>query len=123
MPRATRPGDRPRGHRRRHPPRPHRPPVRPLIRPFLGILFTVFTAFGLGYAPALQPSLPGGAEGAYKAIRDRVDGAAAMDIVRFMDPFWRISGNPGFNASVDRIRDGLQPPAVPPPLPQFPAPR
>src|SRR5260221_13575608 len=25
-----------------------------------------------------------------------------------MDPFWRISGNPGFHASVDRIRDGLQ---------------
>jgi hypothetical protein len=31
-----------------------------------------------------------------------------MDIVRFMDQFWRISGNPGFNGSIDRIRDGLQ---------------
>ena len=37
-----------------------------------------------------------------------MDGAAAMDLVRFMDSYWRISRNPGFNASVDRIRDSLQ---------------
>jgi aminopeptidase YwaD len=59
-----------------------------------------------GQPPA--PPIPEGAERAYTALKDRVDGAAAMEIVRFMDQFWRISGNPGFNASVDRIRDGLQ---------------
>src|SRR5204862_4642562 len=26
----------------------------------------------------------------------------------FMDQYWRVSGNPGFNASVDHIRDGLK---------------
>ena len=55
-----------------------------------------------------MPTLPAGAERAYEAVKDRVDGNAAMDVVRFMDQYWRISGNPGFNASVDRIRDGLQ---------------
>ncbi len=55
-----------------------------------------------------SPPIPAGAERAYKALKDRVDGNAAMEVVRFMDPFWRISGNPGFNASVDHIRDGLQ---------------
>src|SRR6266851_7129994 len=108
MPRATRPSDRPRGQWRRHPSRRHRRSVRPLIRAFFAVLFSVSTAGGFGQAQAPQPPLPDGAERAYKAIKDRVDGAAAMEIVRFMDPFWRISGNPGFNASVDRIRDGLQ---------------
>jgi aminopeptidase YwaD len=73
------------------------------------VAFVAVTAqaprLGSGQAP---DSLPAGAERAYKAIKDRVDGNAAMDVVRFMDPYWRISGNPGFNASVDHIRDGLQ---------------
>jgi hypothetical protein len=30
-----------------------------------------------------------------------------MGIVEFMDRYWRVAGNPGFNASVDRIRDQL----------------
>jgi hypothetical protein len=54
------------------------------------------------------PPIPAGAERAYQALKGRVDGAAAMDVVRFMDQYWRVAGNPGFNASVDRIRDGLQ---------------
>jgi len=64
----------------------------------------VLTAAG---APPPSP-IPPGAERAYLALADRVDGRAAMDVVRFMDQYWRISGNPGFNASVDRIHDGLQ---------------
>jgi hypothetical protein len=58
--------------------------------------------------PSQSTPLPPGAEHAYQALKDRVDGNTAMDVVRFMDPFWRISGNPGFNASVDYIRDALQ---------------
>jgi hypothetical protein len=30
-----------------------------------------------------------------------------MDTVRFMDQFWRLAGNPGFNASIDAIRARL----------------
>ena len=63
-------------------------------------------------APVLyQPpawTLPASAERVYSALAQRVDGEAAMDIVRFMDQYWRIAGNPGFNASIDHIRDGLQ---------------
>ena len=54
-----------------------------------------------------SPAIPPGAERAYQALKGRVDGASAMEIVRFMDQYWRVAGNPGFNASVDRIRDGL----------------
>jgi aminopeptidase YwaD len=69
----------------------------------------VIGALVLTSAAAEQPaSIPPGAERAYLALKDRVDGNAAMDIVRFMDRYWRIAGNPGFNASVDRIRDGLE---------------
>jgi hypothetical protein len=59
--------------------------------------------------PAAQPSpsLPPSASRAYDAIKTRVDGDSAMDIVRFMDRYWRITGNPGFNASIDYIRDKL----------------
>jgi aminopeptidase YwaD len=31
-----------------------------------------------------------------------------MDIVRFMDQYWRIAANPGFNASIDRIQQHLK---------------
>jgi hypothetical protein len=64
---------------------------------------------------ARQPlAVPPSAERAYAAVAPRVNGEPAMEIVRFMDQYWRIAGNPGFNASVDHIRDrlasaGLQP--------------
>jgi aminopeptidase YwaD len=63
---------------------------------------------------AEAPAIPPGAERAYAAVKDRVDSTVAMNVVRFMDLYWRIAGNPGFNASVDTIRDtlgaaGLQP--------------
>jgi len=83
--------------------------MRALIR---ALIVAVATAAALGIqVPASgqpSPPIPQGAERAYTALKDRVDGAAAMEVVRFMDQFWRISGNPGFNASIDRIRDGLQ---------------
>ena len=41
--------------------------------------------------PAATP-IPAGAERAYLELKGRVDGGAAMDIVRFMDQYWRISG-------------------------------
>jgi aminopeptidase YwaD len=66
-------------------------------------------------------SSPPGAERAYLELEGRVDGTAAMDIVRFMDRYWRISGNPGFNASVDRIRDGLTSAGLAPRVEEFTA--
>jgi aminopeptidase YwaD len=60
---------------------------------------------------AFQPpdwTLPEPAERAYHALSSRVDGDAAMDIVRFMDQYWRIAANPGFNRSIDHIQQTLQ---------------
>jgi aminopeptidase YwaD len=52
-------------------------------------------------------AIPPTAERAYQAIAPRFDARAAMDVVAFMDQYWRIAGNPGFNASIERIRDLL----------------
>jgi aminopeptidase YwaD len=51
--------------------------------------------------------LPPSAERAYRALSPRVDGLAALETVRYMDQFWRIAGNPGFNSSIDYIRARL----------------
>lgn len=52
--------------------------------------------------------LPPSASRAYDVLKDRVDGGRAMEVVRFMDQYWRIAGNPGFDASIDYIRNKLQ---------------
>lgn len=52
-------------------------------------------------------TLPPSAERAYRALATRFDRQAAMDVVTFMDQFWRLAGNPGFNASLDHIRNRL----------------
>ncbi len=51
--------------------------------------------------------IPPAAERAYRAIAARFDARAAVDVVSFMQQYWRIAGNPGFNASLDGIRDRL----------------
>jgi hypothetical protein len=64
-------------------------------------------------APAVQPApgpvvlLPPTAERAYAAVAKHFDPAAAFGVVSFMDQYWRVAGNPGYNASVDHIRDLL----------------
>jgi hypothetical protein len=77
--------------------------MRRVIR-LLGIIGLLAVSAGAQSTTPIPPS----AERAYGAVKTRVDGASAMEIVRFMDQYWRLAGNPGFNASVDRIRDGLQ---------------
>jgi Zn-dependent M28 family amino/carboxypeptidase len=77
--------------------------VRTLIR-LVALSLTFVTATAAQTASPIPP----GAERAYAALTTRVDGSAAMDIVRFMDQYWRVAGNPGFNASVDRIHDGVR---------------
>jgi hypothetical protein len=58
------------------------------------------------FEPPAMP-LPPSAERAYRTLSMRVDGLAAMDTVRDMDQYWRLAGNPGFNASIDHIRARL----------------
>ena len=55
-------------------------------------------------APA---DLPPTGERAYRAVSPRFDPDAAMDVVRFMQQYWRLAGNPGYNASINHIRDRL----------------
>src|SRR5262249_52772021 len=100
MPGPPRAAVRPREHRCGRAGRSHGNPVRTVAA-------AVAIALGLG-AQAPGPAIPPGAEHAYLALKDRVDGADAMNLVRFMDAYWRIAGNPGFNASVDEIRDTLR---------------
>jgi aminopeptidase YwaD len=57
--------------------------------------------------------LPPGAERAYRALSSRFDRDAAMNVVAFMQQYWRLAGNPGYNASIDHIRDGLRDAGMP----------
>src|SRR5260221_401459 len=75
-----------REHRGRRPGRSDGRPVRAVIRVVVAAIAAAGVALAGAQAP---PRLPDGAERAYMAVKQRVDGNAAMDIVRFMDPFWR----------------------------------
>ncbi|HET7217903.1 MAG TPA: M28 family peptidase [Vicinamibacterales bacterium] len=57
--------------------------------------------------PEAQRPLPPSAERAYRAMAVRIDALAAMETVRYMDQYWRLAANPGFNASIDYIRARL----------------
>ena len=82
------------------------------------LVLTIALVPALGAQPPAA-AIPPGAERAYVELKDRVDGNMAMELVRFMDQYWRISGNPGFNASVDRIRDGLKNAGLDPRIEEF----
>ena len=56
---------------------------------------------------ATEAAFPPGAERAYQAIAPRFDTRAAMDVVAFLDQYWRLAGNPGFDASIVRIQEAL----------------
>ena len=56
---------------------------------------------------AAAPVIPPGAERAYRAVATRFDREAAFDVVSFMDQYWRLAANPGFNASIEHIRQRL----------------
>jgi aminopeptidase YwaD len=55
----------------------------------------------------LDKLLPKRAETAYQAVARRFQPARAMEVVTFMDRYWRVAGNTGFNASLDHIRAAL----------------
>jgi hypothetical protein len=58
-------------------------------------------------ADALDSWLPDRAEVSYRALSARFDATRAMEVVTFMDRFWRIAVNPGFRASLDHLKAGL----------------
>src|SRR5262245_28847437 len=75
-------------------------------RAWLCVSVAAFSAAAvLSQAPA--ETLPPTAERAYRAVATRFDERDALSVVSFMDQYWRIAGNPGFNASIDHIRDRL----------------
>lgn len=71
----------------------------------IGSVAAVCAASVLDQAPA--GALPRTAERAYHAVDARFDERDALAVVSFMDQYWRVAGNPGFNASIDHIRDRL----------------
>jgi len=56
---------------------------------------------------SLSKHLPAAAASAVRVLEGRFDERAAMDLVQFMDRYWRNAANAGFNASIDRIRTRL----------------
>ena len=58
-------------------------------------------------AGPLDRLLPKQTETIYRALASRFQPAKAMEIVTFMDRYWRLAGNPGFDASIDRLKSGL----------------
>jgi hypothetical protein len=58
-------------------------------------------------AGPLDRLLPRQADTTYRALAARFQPAQAMEIVTFMDRYWRLAGNTGFNASIDRLKSGL----------------
>jgi hypothetical protein len=77
---------------------------RAIALPCLALLLVVRIAAGGAHAD--QP-LPHSAEVAYRALSSRFDSRQALEIVSFMDQYWRLAGNAGFNASIDHLRSGL----------------
>jgi aminopeptidase YwaD len=58
-------------------------------------------------AGALDRLLPRQAEVVYRALANRFQPARAMEVVTFMDRYWRLAGNTGFDQSIDHIKSGL----------------
>lgn len=81
----------------------------------------IFPALLLLVQPGATPTpLPPSAERAYAAVAPLVDGASAMEVVRFMDRYWRLAGNDGFNASIDHIRGLLDAAGIAAGVEEFP---
>src|SRR5512144_2530199 len=77
-----------------------------IARAVLSASFAVFSA-GAVLTQAPAETLPPTAERTYRAVSARFDERDAMSVVSFMDQYWRMAGNPGFNASIDHIRERL----------------
>src|SRR6187549_2467329 len=89
--------------------------TRPLqLSALIALLVIPANAQVAPHLPPLDRALPPRAETIYQRLADRVDAAAAMDVVTFLAPLWRLPGNPAFERSQQFISDrlaaaGLQP--------------
>ncbi len=79
---------------------------RPLVLALTALLCVV-ARFDRPLAQAAPPRLPATAERAYRSLAARFDDKDALSVVSYMDQYWRLAGNPGFNASIDYIRERL----------------
>jgi len=52
-------------------------------------------------------ALPPRVEAVYATIDAAFDESRAFGVVTHMDQYWRVAGNPGFDATVEWLRDGL----------------
>jgi hypothetical protein len=74
-----------------------------------GVALALWCVGSAARAPARAPAaLPGRVESVYRALDVRFREQNALGVVVFMDRFWRVGGNPGFDAIVDRLRADLQ---------------
>jgi len=58
-------------------------------------------------APGRPSAIPA-AQRAFELVRARYEGKRALDVVAFMDQYWRLPGNTGFDASIDRVASILR---------------
>jgi hypothetical protein len=59
------------------------------------------------HLPPLERVLPPRADAIYRSIAPRVDTTAAMEVVTFMAPRWRLAGNPAYDQSIDFLAQRL----------------
>ncbi len=72
-------------------------------------LFALVAGLASCRSQTLAPvPLPVRVEAAYRALDASFDQDDAFGIVLFMDRSWRLAGNPGFDATVDHLREGLE---------------
>jgi len=79
---------------------------RPLLLA-LTMILCVVARFDRPLAQSASHALPVTAERAHRSLVDRFDEKDALSVVAYMDQYWRLAGNPGFNASIDHIRERL----------------
>ena len=76
----------------------------PLHRRALGTLAALITLApgAAAQRPAASSSLPA-ADRAFALVRPAFSGDRAREVVAFMDPYWRLPGNRGYDASIDTV--------------------
>ena len=64
--------------------------------------------YGAATPADLSSLAPASAARSLDELAARFDQRAAIDLVRFMDGYWREAANAGFNATLDRIKARLE---------------
>ncbi|MDE3150967.1 MAG: M28 family peptidase [Gemmatimonadota bacterium] len=77
-----------------------------MLRRPLAVLLLV--AWSTAAAQTHRPAPPPAVARDFSLVRAEYSGANALDVVAFMDHYFRVPGNTGFNASLDRVRDILE---------------